>query len=103
MSVDSRGFYYRAVRRDGVPRKEYIGGGRVAFLIHRLEEIEREQRREARRAERMELDAERARAAQIEGPAGELLDLGRLAFRAAMYAAGFHLHKGSEWRRRCRA
>jgi hypothetical protein len=91
-----RGYYYRSTRRNGQPRREYVGAGRVAELVSRLDELDREKRQAeaaAQRAEREEVEA-------LDARLDELTDLADLAAEAALLAAGYHRHKRGEWRKR---
>ena len=91
-----RGYYYRSVRRNGRPRREYVGGGRVAVLVSQMDEIQR-QRRQAEAAARR---SERGGVEDLDRPLAELDELADLAAEAALLAAGYHRHKRGEWRRR---
>src|SRR5262245_9729514 len=91
-----RGYYYRSIRRDGKPRREYVGQGVCADLVARMDELQRDKRdREAadRRAERRELEV-------LDRPLEELNELADLLARTALLVAGFHQHKRGEWRKR---
>jgi len=98
MAWERRGdhaYYYRSVRSGTRVTKEYIGRGRVAALIARLDGVEREQRSQRRD----DLEIDRQRWAALEGPLLELDDVTDLLVTAAMSAAGYHRHDRGEWRR----
>jgi hypothetical protein len=92
-----RGRYYtRSKKVNGRVVREYIGTGRIAELVAQTDALERQQRvaeLNARRAEQAEAEA-------LNDLLNDLNDLADLAARAALLAAGFHLHKRGEWRRR---
>jgi hypothetical protein len=91
-----RGYYYRSTRKDGRPRREYVGKGLAARLASELDALQREQRRAdaaVRRAERAEVEA-------IDRQLDTLDEVADLAARAALCAAGYHQHKRGEWRKR---
>ena len=80
-----RGYYYRVRRENGRVVREYVGRGRVAELMAKLDALDREKEREERR-----LDAD------LEA----LIETTDLLARAALVAAGYHQHKRGEWRKR---
>ena len=91
-----RGYYYRSARKDGRPRREYVGKGLAAELASRLDATQREQRQAevtAGRAARAEVEA-------IDRQLDALDEVAELTARAALRAAGYHQHKRSEWRKR---
>ena len=90
------GYYYRSRRVDGRPVKLYVGRGPDAELAARLDEREREDRR----AERGTWLTERVRLAVVDAAFADARSLVDLLVRAALILSGFHLHRGSEWRRR---
>jgi hypothetical protein len=76
--------------------REYVGTGRIGELAARRDAIkraDREAERAVRRAEQAELEALDAEIEALTQPTD-------LAARAALLAAGFHQHKGGEWRKR---
>jgi hypothetical protein len=94
----SRGgkYYYRSRRVDGKSMKKYFGRGPVAELAARLDEREREDRR----TEREERLVEQVRLAAADLAFADARSLVDLLVRTALILSGFHLHRGSEWRRR---
>src|SRR5262249_40027631 len=93
---DGGRYYTRSKKVNGRVVREYVGTGRVAELVAQMDAIERRQRQEERdalRAERAELDS-------LDAPLDELNDLAELLTRAALLAAGFRQHKRGEWRKR---
>jgi hypothetical protein len=91
-----RGYYYRSIRRDGKPRREYVGQGVCADLVARMDELQRDKRDSeaaARRAERRELEV-------LDQPLEELNELADLAAHVALLAAGYRQHHRGEWRKR---
>jgi hypothetical protein len=91
-----RGYYYRVRKVQGRVVREYVGRGRIAELVARMEALEREKRERAqaeRQAERAELEA-------LDAPLNELNDFADVLARAALLAAGYHQHKRGEWRKR---
>jgi hypothetical protein len=91
-----RGRYYTRSRKvNGRVVREYIGIGRVADLVARMDANERQRReaeRAARRLQRAEVDA-------LGALLDDLNDLADLVARAALVVAGFRQHKRGEWRR----
>jgi hypothetical protein len=97
MPFDGRGYYYRSRRRDGRPRREYVG--RAADpMIRAAAELDAAER-EDRRLAALELHQLRAELSALDAPVSDLDVLADLAARAALEALGMHRHKG-EWRRR---
>jgi hypothetical protein len=93
--INGRQYYYKSERVEGQVKSTYYGAGEVASLVARLASIEREQREVKRSDER----AERERAEAEERAVAEWFDAIQAVADAAMFAAGFHKHKG-QWRRR---
>ena len=91
-----RGYYYRVRKVNGRVVREYIGAGRVAELVAQMDALERERRGLEALKQRREKDELKAIDADMKA-VNERIDL---AARAALLAAGFHLHKRGEWRRR---
>ena len=89
-------YYYRSRRINGRSVKVYLGCGAAAQLAARLDERERQDRR----AEREAFLAEQVRLAVADVVLSDARDLVGLLVRAALILSGFHLHRGSEWRRR---
>jgi hypothetical protein len=89
-------YYYRSRRINGRSVKVYLGCGAAAQLAARLDERERQDRR----AEREAFLAEQVRLAAADLALQEARSLVDLLVRTALILAGFHLHRGSEWRRR---
>jgi hypothetical protein len=90
------GYYYRSRRVGRKVVKVYVGRGPAAELAARLDERERQDRRAAREA----FLAEQVRLAVADVVLSDARDLVGLLVRAALILSGFHLHRGSEWRRR---
>src|SRR4051794_31133950 len=94
-----RGYYYRVRKQGGRVIRQYFGKGKPAELMAQLDAMQRahrEAQRQARRAEKAQVDALDARVKELD----ELADL--LA-QAALLAAGYRQHKRGEWRRKRRA
>jgi hypothetical protein len=90
------GYYYRSKRVNGRSVKMYVGRGPAAALIARLDECERQDRQ----AERAAFLAEGVRLAAADLAFADARSLVDPLVRAALILSGFHLHRGSEWRRR---
>lgn len=94
-------YAYEAVRRGGRPAHRYIGrvDAEMAERMLAADAENREARAERRRRSRAAFEAERRRAdgnaSAVDAGARSALEAGRAAIRAA----GYHLHK-RQWRRR---
>jgi hypothetical protein len=91
----NRDYYYRATRVGGRVVREYVGTGRVAELVARMDALERDEQetdRQCARRERERIDA-------LDAPLAELDELADLLARAALLAAGFRQHHRGEWRK----
>jgi hypothetical protein len=89
-------YYTRSRKINGRVVREYCGTGELADLAAQIDAIKRadcEARREARRAERAELEA-------LDAPLNKLHELADLLARAALVVAGFHQHNRGEWRKK---
>ncbi len=98
MALSYRGprpYYRRSVRRGGRVTSEYLGAGEAAVLMAQLDAAERD-RRAAEAADRR---AEARRLEEAELPLAVLCEWADRLARAALYAAGYHLHK-RQWRKR---
>ena len=91
-----RGYYYRVRKVNGRVVREYIGAGKVGELVAQMDALERERRGLEALKQRREKDEWKAIDADMKA-VNERIDL---AARAALLAAGFHLHKRGEWRKR---
>lgn len=91
-----RGYYYRVRKKNGRVVREYVGAGQAADLVAQRDALEREQRRLKVLEHRHEKDELKALDAELRA-VNERIDL---AAHAALLAAGFHLHKRGEWRKR---
>jgi hypothetical protein len=81
---------------DGRPRRFYLGAGPLAEQAA----AEDARRQAERRVGREARDVERQRHEVASGPLDHLVGLAELVVDAALLAAGYHQHAGSEWRRR---
>lgn len=96
MPWDSRGYYYRAQKRDGRVARTYVGKGYAAELAAYVDEVARLDRQ----ARRIERDQAVAYLKALEVPV-EQFHRAALALAAAeLEAAGFHRPKRGPWRRR---
>jgi hypothetical protein len=96
MGWDRGRYYTRSRKVNGRVVREYIGAGRIGELAARRDAIKRADREAetaARRAEQAELEALDAEVAAVT----EAVDL---AAQATLLVAGFHQHKGGDWRKR---
>ncbi len=95
-SRKGQGAYYTRSRRcGGRVIREYIGSDETAMLIAKLDALERQERM-------AELDTQRNERAQFYTIDAQIEQLGDLAdelARAMLIAAGYHQHKGGEWRK----
>ena len=92
----SGNYYYRSVRVDGKPRRQYVGSALIGQLAAQVDAEARE-RREIETAQAKEVRAE------AEWHDEELRAVERLAdvlARAALVAAGCRQHHRGEWRRK---
>src|SRR5262245_40124044 len=90
------GYYYRSKRVNGRSVKLYVGRGPDAELAARLDARERRDRQ----AERAVFLAEQVRLAAADVAFGDASASVHLLVQAVLILSGFHLHRGSEWRRR---
>src|SRR5262249_3828799 len=91
-----RGYYYRVRKVNGRVLREYFGAGEVAELVAQMDALKREQRRLEALEQRQEKEELKALDADLKA-VNKRTDL---AAHAALLAAGFHLHKRGEWRKR---
>lgn len=92
-------YYTRSYREGGRVRRQYVGKGRLAELWAWFDAVQREEREidaEERREERRQRDAYYA---SVFGPLDVLDAACDAAIRRDLEAAGYHKHKGMEWRR----
>ena len=92
---DGRPYSYRSVRRNGRVTSEYRGSGQIALLIERMDALERD----SRESERSDREAGHAQLDAAEQVLTNYYEHVETLARAALYAAGFHLHK-RQWRKR---
>jgi hypothetical protein len=95
---DKGRYYTRSRKINGRVVREYCGTGKLAELAAEIDAIkraDREAEREARRAEKDELDA-------LDDSVTELDEMADLLARAALLAVGYRQHKRGEWRRKRR-
>src|SRR5262245_29057656 len=91
-----RGYYYRVRKVNGRVVREYVGRGQLGALVAQMDALERERRLLEAVERRQEKDELAALDADLKA-VSERIDL---AAHAALLAAGFHLHKRGEWRKR---
>ncbi len=96
MPWDKRGYYYRKKRIGSRVVSEYIGRGFMANLEAGQDQTERD----ARAYERRELQAQRAKDAQLEAGIIAADELISAAMNQALEAAGYHRHARGQWRKR---
>jgi hypothetical protein len=89
-------YYYRSRKECGRVVREYVGRGPVADLAAQLDSFKRKQRETERAAWR----AKRAELAAFDADIQVLSERADLAARAALLAAGYHVHQRGEWRKR---
>lgn len=89
-------YYYRSVRVNGQPRREYVGAGKIAELAAQLDALERQERdleRAADREARADAEAVDELVSDFDAAADQLAC-------AALLAAGCRQHHRGEWRKR---
>lgn len=95
-SRNGQGAYYTRSRRCGERViREYIGSDETASLIAKMDALDRQERKakqDAQRDERAQFDA-------IDAQIEQLGELANQIARAMLIAAGYHQHKGGEWRK----
>ena len=99
MAWERRGdgvYYYKTERQGGRVRKRYIGNGELAHIIAHTDETRRRVWAERKAKERAELDEARS----LASAGGELYEAVEVLAVAELVAAGYHRHKGGEWRMR---
>ena len=97
MGWETRGngrYYYRKVRRDGVVRSEYVGGGWLAEALADMDDAGQDDAEQRRRAWLAEVNAERRTAAAL----AEVDQMVQGMTAAVLIAAGCHTHR-RQWRR----
>jgi hypothetical protein len=93
---NGRTYIYRSVRRGGKVTSEYGGSGMDAYLIGRMEAIDRDKRYYNRWLE----DENRRKLDELDKALDELAAQGRALARDALTAAGYHQHDRGKWRKR---
>ena len=88
-------YYTRSRKVNGRVVREYVGGGEIGAVAAQLDEIERERREHERRRWRMEKEEIET----FDRSITKVCQMADIIAKAAMVAAGYHLHRG-EWRRR---
>ena len=91
----NRSYFYRKKRVGGKVKSEYIGGGEVAKLIARREQLERQVSDAA--AERSKREREAADA--LDERINELSEINRILVDALFLINGYHQHK-RQWRKK---
>jgi len=89
-------YYYRSVRVNGQPRREYVGAGKIAELAAQLDALEREERELKQAAER----EARADAQALDELVSDFNAAADDLASAALLAAGCRQHNRGEWRKR---
>jgi hypothetical protein len=89
-------YYYRSVRVNGQPRREYVGAGRIAELVAQLDALERQERELEQAAER----EARADAEALDDLVSDFTAMADDLACAALLAAGCRQHNRGEWRKR---
>jgi hypothetical protein len=99
MAWERRGsnlYYYQSERVDGRVRKKYVGTGPLAEAVAHADETIRQSR--AAQSERARVELEEAKTLASTGE--ELWEAADILAVAQLVAAGYHRHKGGEWRMR---
>lgn len=96
MAWDKRGYYYRVRKKNGRVVREYLGAGLVAEMSAQLDVIDREQRQ----LEKLEAGQRKIALAARDAEIKAINQIADLVASAALLAAGYHLHKRGEWRKR---
>jgi hypothetical protein len=89
-------YYYKTERQGGRVRKRYIGNGELAHIIAHADQTRRRVWAERKAKERAELDEARS----LASAGGKLYEAVEVLAVAEVVAAGYHRHKGGEWRMR---
>jgi hypothetical protein len=89
-------YYYQSQRINGRVRKKYVGAGEVAQAVAHADETIRQSR--AAQSERARVEFEEAKTLASVGE--ELCEAAEILAVAELVAAGYHRHKGGEWRMR---
>lgn len=92
---DGPRYYYRSRRVGSGTVKEYVGRGEQAERAAKQDDVERQQRYEAK----ARFLAHQVRLAEAEALLDELRNLLRVLTEATLLAHGYHHHRG-QWRRR---
>jgi len=93
---NGKAYYYQTERDEtGKVTKRYVGRGEVAELIAHADATRQKVRRKRREEDREELEHLQSLMSQ----ALELDEAVEVLMRAHLVDAGFHRHKGGEWRR----
>src|SRR5262245_25379709 len=89
-------YYYRSIRVNGQPRREYVGAGEIAQLAAQLDALERTERELKQAVERKA----RADAEAIDELVSDFNAAADDMACAALLAAGRRQHNRGEWRKR---
>ncbi len=94
--ANGKRYYTRSYRERGRIRREYVGGGALGELVARLDEIDRESRKQ----EAESIRAARRQAEQFDETLADFEELAEIIGRGLLIVAGYHQHNRSEWRKR---
>jgi len=89
-------YYYEKVREGGRVVSRFVGVGVLGEISARyaqLQRMERERKRAAIRAERVEMDL-------LAGEVAEVCEGINVVMRAFLVVAGYHQHDRGQWRKR---
>lgn len=89
-------YYTRSSRVNGRVTRQYLGGGQLAGLIARWDELDRQKRDEARREAQEARQAWNAQEAAVRALCASVEGV----LRHCMELAGYHRHRRGAWRKR---
>lgn len=95
MARDNRGYYSRS-RRDGQRViREYVGGGLLAELAERADQVERDERM----VQRAQAHVEREAAARMDTQIDVFCGAAEALVRLALFSDGYRQHDRGRWHR----
>jgi len=89
-------YYTRSTRNGDRVVREYIGCGKMAEMLAKMDSLEREQRE----AEAEKFRAMQAKMEKLDEQVEELCDIADLFARMTLLANGYHQHNRGDWRKR---